>query len=45
MKIVLSAIGILFGTLYLLIALFMALFIGLMAHGGFILLMKYFGVE
>lgn len=45
MKAVISLLAILFGTLYLIVALFMALFIALMIQGGFILLMKYFGVE
>lgn len=45
MKAVISLLVMLFGTLYLIVALFMALFLALMMHGGFILLMKYFGVE
>ena len=45
MKIVGHAVAIVFGALYLSVALFMALFIALMIHGGFVMFMKYIGVE
>jgi hypothetical protein len=34
-----------FGLFYLLVAAFMFLFVGLMAQGAVILLLKYFGIE
>ena len=45
MKTVLSVLAMLFGLVYLLIALFMMLFIGLMMQGAFLLTLKYFGIE
>jgi len=38
-------LALLFGLLYLLVAAFMFLFVGLMANGAIILLLKYFGIE
>ena len=45
MNVVISLLATLFGLVYLLVALFMVLFIGLMAHGGFIVLTKALGIE
>jgi hypothetical protein len=45
MRLVISLLIMLFGTIYLLVALFMALFIGLMAYGGSMILLKSLGVE
>jgi hypothetical protein len=38
-------IAVMFGLLYLVVAVFMFLFLGLMAHGAVILLLKYFGID
>jgi hypothetical protein len=38
-------VAVMFGILYLFVAAFMFLFVGLMAHGAVILLLKYLGVE
>ena len=45
MKVIFGVLGVIFGFVYLLVALFMVLFIALMIQGGFILLMKALGVE
>jgi len=38
-------IAVMFGLLYLVVAGFMFLFLGLMAQGAVILLLKYFGID
>jgi hypothetical protein len=45
MKTVPGILAVVFGLMYLMVAIFMALFIGLMAHGGFTLLIKSLGIE
>ena len=45
MKTVMAILAMLFGIIYLLVALFMALFVGLMAYGGVMVLLKSLGVE
>jgi hypothetical protein len=45
MKAVMGILAVLFGLMYLLVALFMALFIGLMMQGAVLLTLKYFGIE
>lgn len=45
MKSVLSVLAMLFGLVYILVALFMVLFVGLMMQGAFLLTLKYFGIE
>ena len=42
---VVKILALLFGLFYLLVAGFMFLFVGLMANGAIILLLKYFGIE
>jgi hypothetical protein len=45
MKTVMGILATLFGLVYLLVALFMVLFVGLMMQGAFLLTLKYFGIE
>lgn len=42
---VVKILALIFGMLYLFVALFMFLFVALMANGAIILLLKYFGIE
>ena len=42
---VVKILVLIFGMLYLFVAVFMFLFVGLMANGAIILLLKYFGIE
>ena len=45
MKTALGILAMLFGMVYLLVALFMMVFVGLMAYGGVMVLLKSLGVE